>query len=85
LNKEGKTLMEITRNPEINDILKNALYRIWTPKTHHQFPKKTREEIATVMKLALKNTLFGQLPKDILLFICKNIGYECYKFWRNNL
>jgi hypothetical protein len=53
--------------------------------THYRFPKQTKVEIRTVLMLALKNfngsskhpnSLFAQVPKDILLHIiqCMNTG-----------
>jgi hypothetical protein len=47
----------------------------WTPKIHHLYSKKTRIQIATIMKLALKGTQLGRLPKEILLIVCGYVGF----------
>lgn len=47
----------------------------WEPRKHPYRPKKTRDAIKTVLMLANRdNCLFRQVPRDILLVICRLIA-----------
>jgi hypothetical protein len=65
---------DINEEAKNQEVVKKALLMQWTPNIHHLYSKKTRVEIAILLKLTLKNTQFSRIPKDVSLYICKFVA-----------
>jgi hypothetical protein len=50
------------------------LFVEWSPSTHHQAPKETRDAVRTLMLMRRKrDTLWNGVPKEILFLICAQL------------
>ena len=70
----GHSAVDLAGGKWMRDILRTALDRVWSPKTHSHHPRTIRLQIAMLMKLTHRNEDLGRIPKDVLFLICTFIA-----------
>lgn len=70
-------LEEIRSSHHIHDciVLDSLVWKIWSPRKHFLFSKEIQQSILAVYMLWKRpGTLFSQLPRDMIVYLCQHLA-----------